>query len=264
MAVKKKDNKSFNHPSTVNEVEKELKNHSESYLVEENLELLQEETMDETEEAELFEEPIVDCEESDLFEEETLDENEESELFEEAVDESEELDWFEEELEDQSEKSESSIDTCEVRDDEENKVLELAIRNTQSKINFDNVILANSKQHSRSFVNPGVITVIDGGKCGRRVAISKDLYVELELVDMVQIAFEDESILMGKFINENANSYGFRTQGAKHIIYCASLVREITQRLDLEFARENKTSITFNSVEYDYTFDTPIAMIKRY
>ena len=203
--------------------------------------------------------------ETELLDMDYVDETEDEKLFEEEiVDHSEELDWFEEELENQSEEAESSNVTSEVREGEENNVLELAIRNTKAKINFDNVILANSKQEFRAFGSPGVITVVDGGKFGRRIAISKDLYVELELEDTVQVAFEDESILMGKFINENANMYVLRTQGAKHMIYCASLVREITQRLELEFARENKTSITFNSVEFDYTLETPIAIIKRY
>ena len=252
MAVKKKNNKSYNNSSTVNEVEKELNAYSDSDLVEEDSELIQKEVLDEAEEAK-------------LFEEEAIDENEEPEMFEEeAVDESEDLDWFEEELEDQTEEAESSNVTSEVRDDEENDALSVGTRNDKSKINFDNIILAESKKSFRTFGSPGVITVVEGGKCGRRVTISKDLFSKLELVDMVQIAFEDESILMGKFINEQANSYGFRTQGAKHIIYCASLVREITKRLNLEFARENKTSITFNSVDYDYTLDTPIAIIKRY
>jgi len=264
MAVKKKNNKSYDNSSTVKKVDKELNAYSDSDLVDEDSELIQKEVLDEAEEAKMFKEAIEESEESELFEEED-DNIEETELFkEDSVEENDELDWFDDDLEEELENQSAEAGKQDDSKKQQEEVLSLAIRNTQSKINFDNVILANSKQHSRSFVNPGVITVIDGGKCGRRVAISKDLYVELGLVDMVQIAFEDESILMGKFINENANSYGFRTQGAKHIIYCASLVREITQRLELEFAKENKTSITFNSVEYDYTFDTPIAIIKRY
>ncbi len=137
------------------------------------------------------------------------------------------------------------------------------VKNTPLKKLFDEgkIILATSQSSEKPFGEAGVATLVDGGKFGQRWCFGEEVFQKLGLVDTVHIGFTPDKLLMGKNIPGQTKVFKLKKQGAKHIVYSAALVKEITKQLGLNF--EGRTSITFYKIEYDYSFDEPIAMISK-
>jgi glycogen debranching enzyme len=134
---------------------------------------------------------------------------------------------------------------------------------TVKKLTVENIVPSCSKAVTRQNGVEGVVTFVDGGKCGRRIVINKKIYTRLELTDTIQVGFIPEGILFGKSIPGQTNSFKLKEQGAKYIIYSTNLVKECTEKLHLEFESESKTSITFHNVEFDDTLGDLIAIVSR-
>lgn len=132
-----------------------------------------------------------------------------------------------------------------------------------TKLDISTIILAASQSLSRGFGKSGYLTLVDGGKCGKSIAVSSEVHTKLKLTETVQVAFTNDSILLGKCIPSQTIDFKLKKNGTKHMIYSAALVRETTKRLELVFSDDNKTCITFYNVAYDDSLGSVIAIISR-
>lgn len=82
----------------------------------------------------------------------------------------------------------------------------------------------------------GIITVVNSSKNGKRIVLGKDVVEKLSLTDSVYISKMDESIAISKNNIANASAqFRLRESGRRKIIYCGSLVDEITEHMHLDF-----------------------------
>lgn len=120
-------------------------------------------------------------------------------------------------------------------------------------------IASTSKSISRASGEAGVMSIVKA-KTGNRQTLSKELLQELNNPERVQIAFTEGSVIIGERLPNNNSSFNVKISGAKGIIYSSQLVKEITDWFELDFS--NRTSITFNEVEYILNEEYPVAIIK--
>lgn len=176
------------------------------------------------------------------------------------------LDYEEDLFEDIQDENIDDLENEDLNDEFDNLKNPVRMNGNQSlkeilEVNPSLIIPAKSRATEKPFGKSGVITVVDGGKCGRRVVISNELCQKLGLEDLVQFTFIPGKMLVGKSTPGQTYSFQLKKQGAKHIVYSANLVREITDNMGLEFKESKKTTKTFYSVDYDYSYDDPIAII---
>ncbi|WP_242396684.1 amidophosphoribosyltransferase [Clostridium butyricum] len=120
-------------------------------------------------------------------------------------------------------------------------------------------IASTSKSMSRSLGEAGVLSIIKA-KTGNRITLSKALLDELNSPEKIQIAFTKDNVIIGEKLPNNDSSFNVKLSGTKGIVYSSGLVREISELFQLDFS--DKTSITFNEVEYVSNEDYPVAIIK--
>lgn len=120
---------------------------------------------------------------------------------------------------------------------------------------------SKSKSNSKVIGEAGVLSIVSA-ETGTRLAFSSDVLEKLGNSTELQVSYDEEKrvIIVGEHLLDNDNIYPIRKSGKKGIIYSKPLVDEIVNALDIEF--ENKTSITFQEVEYLKGEQYSIAMIK--
>lgn len=108
----------------------------------------------------------------------------------------------------------------------------------------------------------GVLTLISSKKNGYRILIPAMLAKELQLVDEIQIGFVNQSLLIGRCLPKTKNSFPLRRlKNVKFVVYSKSVVKEIADKLDLDFT--DKVSFTFYNVELDEWKGNPVAKISK-
>ncbi|WP_195617296.1 MULTISPECIES: hypothetical protein [Clostridium] len=105
----------------------------------------------------------------------------------------------------------------------------------------------------------GGISVVNA-KTGKRVAVSKSILDYVGVVDKIQFAFSDNEIAVGKDLPNNDNYFTIKISKSKGNVYSTGLVSEITELYDLDF--KDKTSITFDDIQYQNIQGVNIAIIK--
>lgn len=103
----------------------------------------------------------------------------------------------------------------------------------------------------------GAVTLINAEKkgCGSRMIISKQLEIDLELEDKIQIALNQDgcSFYLSKCIDEKEAFYHLcrlrkGDSNSRLVLYQKGVIQELTEKLGLEF--DKKVSVTFRGVEY--------------
>jgi hypothetical protein len=126
---------------------------------------------------------------------------------------------------------------------------------------FDVSLLTPSacSQKERTAGKAGVMSIVHS-KNGMRVALSKELMQRLGHPESVQIGYLNGQIAVSSHLGDAFTSYPLRQSGTKRIIYRAELVKEITDRFQLDF--HERTSITFREASYKKKGNSVIALIK--
>jgi hypothetical protein len=107
-------------------------------------------------------------------------------------------------------------------------------------------IQSNSKSASRELSLAGAMSIVNT-KTGKRITLSKKLLEELSCPKSVQIAFTEDSIIIGEKLPNNESIFNLKMSNGKGAIYSAQEVTEIRDLFDIDFS--NKTSITFAEAE---------------
>jgi hypothetical protein len=105
----------------------------------------------------------------------------------------------------------------------------------------------------------GVMSIVHS-KNGMRVALSKELMQRLGHPKSVQIGYLDGQIAISSHLGDAFTSYPLCQSSTKGIIYRGELVKEMTDRFQLDF--RERTSITFTDASYKKKGNSVIALIK--
>ena len=120
-------------------------------------------------------------------------------------------------------------------------------------------IPSNIQSKGRVSGSAGIMSIVKA-ETGNRITSSKELLEKLNNPEKVQVAFTEDSVIIAEKLPNNNSSFNIKRSGAKGIIYSVLLVAEIAKLFQLDFS--NRTSITFNEVDYSINEDYPVAIIK--
>ncbi|MFL0167932.1 hypothetical protein [Candidatus Clostridium helianthi] len=112
---------------------------------------------------------------------------------------------------------------------------------------------------SRAIGDPGIMTIINSKKNGKRITFANDVIEKLGDFNQLQIAFSKQGIVIGENIPNVGQHFPLKKSGAKWIIYSAGLVTEISEKFGLDFSE--RVSITFQKVEYKQIQESKLAII---
>lgn len=125
---------------------------------------------------------------------------------------------------------------------------------------LENATHSQAKDTTRSISKAGALSIVNA-KTGSRLVFSNKLIERIGNPERVQISYNenDKTIIVGQALG-NKENYVLKISGKKSIIYCKALVEEITEALELDF--NNRTSLTFDTVEYLENDEGQIAIIE--
>lgn len=95
---------------------------------------------------------------------------------------------------------------------------------------------------------------------GKRITLNATVLKRISNPTSIQIAYSDEFIAISSFFGENHTNYPLKSSGTSAVIYNSTLVKEITERYELDFT--NRTSLTFSLIVEDEQADQQIIYIK--
>lgn len=84
---------------------------------------------------------------------------------------------------------------------------------------------------------------------GMRIVLAKEMVGKCEIIDTCEISFDENRIAIGRRNIPNGQTFYPRPWGKKLAIYSAGLVKEVTEKYDLDFS--GKTSLTFHDIDYE-------------
>lgn len=116
-----------------------------------------------------------------------------------------------------------------------------------------------TKVVSRAIGAPGVMTIINSNKNGKRITFANDVIEKLGSFNQMQIAFSKQGLVIGEKIPSTEQYFPIKKSGAKWIIYSAGLVTEISDKFNLDFS--GRVSITFQKVSYKTIQGIKVAII---
>lgn len=102
---------------------------------------------------------------------------------------------------------------------------------------------------SRDAGEPCVLTIVKTDKFGKRISFANEVHEAIGSPDSVQIAVNDDGIVIGATLPGSTSSFKLRKNGKKPVIYAAGLVEEIAELFDLDFS-DGRSSLSFREVEY--------------
>jgi hypothetical protein len=102
---------------------------------------------------------------------------------------------------------------------------------------------------SRDAGDPCVLTIVKTNKFGKRISFANEVHEAIGSPDSVQIAVNDDGIVIGETLPGSTSSFKLRKSGKKPVIYAAGLVDELAELFDLDFSN-GKSSLSFHEVEY--------------
>ncbi|WP_052380405.1 hypothetical protein [Paenibacillus camerounensis] len=101
--------------------------------------------------------------------------------------------------------------------------------------------------------SPVLLTVVNTKRNGMRIAISPIVMAQLGSPETIQIAIGEDGIALAAYLPDNQTRFEVKKMGNKAVIYCAPLVREVTEIFDLDFS--GRTSISFSEISYMQTVE---------
>ena len=129
----------------------------------------------------------------------------------------------------------------------------MAILKRNNTLQLNNVTVSKAKVNSNPFSSsrgePGLMTVVNSKKNGKRVTLNHDVWVVLDRPTHVDVMYAGDYVIfcVGEtFHFENiteADLNGTSTKKSKPIIYSSGLVDEIVEKYSLDYS--NRVSMTF-------------------
>lgn len=106
----------------------------------------------------------------------------------------------------------------------------------------------------------GSLTMICSAKNGKRLLVSAELVETLKLADTVKIGFIDNTLVLGKHLPGENNTFRLKKLGKKLVVYSSELVRTIAEKQSINF--ENKVSHTWYKSFVEEYENSPIVLFK--
>lgn len=117
-----------------------------------------------------------------------------------------------------------------------------------------------SKAVEKASGEEGICTIVNCKKNGnKRIAIASKLLDAIGNPEKVEVGIMPNGIAIAEKLPVKANEFPVKKLGAKKVIYAGALVEEITEEFKLDYS--NRTSITFQKVEYDNVNGYKVALI---
>lgn len=116
-----------------------------------------------------------------------------------------------------------------------------------------------SSSNAGKFAQAGALSIINSEKCGRRIALSRQIVEHLENPSSVVVGLTDDGIVISQHLPGYFARFVVRPQGAKGIIYAAELVRELVDKYDLDY--EERVSKTFYEAQYLIAEHGPVVFV---
>ena len=129
--------------------------------------------------------------------------------------------------------------------------------NLYEKINDFKAVKSRENTKHKRVIN-GAISLINT-KSGKRLIMAKALISNLNNPSKVVIGLSKNKLAIGPKLPDNENHFTVEDYKGKGVIYSADLVKEISEKFKLDFS--NRTTITFEEVEYIEFEDTTVAII---
>ena len=126
--------------------------------------------------------------------------------------------------------------------------------------NIDEIVPVKTKVVNRMVGEPGVITLINSKKNGKRISFAGAVMDKLGNPDKLQIVFWQKGIVVGVGLPKADQFFPVKKSGNKGIVYSGGLVQEITSQFNLDFSE--RVSITFPKVAYKDMDGHPLAFFK--
>jgi hypothetical protein len=114
--------------------------------------------------------------------------------------------------------------------------------------NLDEIIPVKTKVVNRMIGEPGVITIINSKKNGKRIIFAGAAIDKLGNPSKLQVVFWQNGIVVGEVLPKADQFFPVKESGNKGIVYSGGLVQEITSKFNLDFSE--RVSITFPKVAY--------------
>lgn len=124
---------------------------------------------------------------------------------------------------------------------------------------LERFIPSNSRGITKSFAKGGGVSIVNA-KTGKRISVNKAILDYLKVEDKIQFAFSDNEIAIGKELPNNENYFNIKMSNTKGLVYCTSLVLEVTELYGLDF--QNRTSITFDDIQYQNIQGNNVVIVK--
>lgn len=138
-----------------------------------------------------------------------------------------------------------------------------AVEKEKVKFDISAVTFATAESNPKGSSKPGVLSIINSEKNGKRVSLSKEVkeWLGIEAEDTVQVCFLKDAIAIGTDISKDEKRYKVSESKNKAMLYSTPLVREICKNFGLEF-EDGKVSQTFYEAEYIDSDCGLIVMVK--
>ncbi|MBS5799522.1 MAG: hypothetical protein KID02_07180 [Clostridiales bacterium] len=127
-------------------------------------------------------------------------------------------------------------------------------------IDWSDLKATKSKAVEKVSGEEGICTIVNCKKNGnKRIAIASKLLDAIGNPKKVEVGIMPNGIAISEKLPIEANEFSVKKLGAKKAIYAGALVEEITEEFKLDY--NNRTSITFQKVEYDNVDGYKVALI---
>ena len=134
------------------------------------------------------------------------------------------------------------------------------INNVTKAIDWSSLKATKSKAVEKVSGEEGVCTIVNCKKNGnKRISLVSKLLDTIGNPDVIQVGIMPNGIAIAEELPIDANKFPIRKLGAKKVIYAGALVEEITEEFKLDYS--NRTSITFQKVDYDNVNGYKVALI---
>ncbi|MFR4998366.1 MAG: hypothetical protein ACLUDK_14235 [Clostridium paraputrificum] len=129
----------------------------------------------------------------------------------------------------------------------------------EGKYDLSSFIPSSSRGIEKATTRNGVMSIIYA-KTGKRVNIDKKLLNTIGCESTVKFSFNDNLVAIAKELPNNNNCFNIKLGKSRGNIYSSDLVKELIKKYSLDFT--NRTSITFNDVEYVDVEGIKVAIVK--
>ena len=108
----------------------------------------------------------------------------------------------------------------------------------------------------------GALTIINTQNNGKRLMLSEKLVKTLEIEGdkKLQVGFVEKALVLGKKLPGSGSQFELKRLGKKYVIYCAELIRQISNIQGLSF--EKGVSYTWYSPSVDEYEGNPIVIFE--